>query len=125
MIIVDTSIWIEFLKKKSPTFEIVEQLLVERSVLAVELVFAELLQGAKNERERQILLAYWNNLPKISSEDVLIRAGLTAGKMNFISKGIGLIDAVLIQIVKENAYQIWSLDKKLVSVLDEHERFVA
>jgi predicted nucleic acid-binding protein len=51
MIILDTSIWIEFLKNNSDYYSKVKDLLENRKVLAIECVFGELLQGAKSKRE--------------------------------------------------------------------------
>lgn len=68
MILVDTSVWIDFLKKKSPHCDFLLHLLEHREVLCLELVFAELLQGAKNNRERKTLMAYWENSPKLNQD---------------------------------------------------------
>ncbi|MFZ0389343.1 MAG: PIN domain-containing protein [Calditrichia bacterium] len=124
MIILDTSVWIEFFKRNNPYFEHVEMLLNKNSVLTFELVFAELLQGAKNERERKILEGYWNNLPKVSVEEIIFRAGMEAGRRKYFSKGIGLIDSAIIQLAKETASTVWSLDKKLDTVLEKDQIYM-
>jgi predicted nucleic acid-binding protein len=54
MIILDTSVWIEFLKKHEPYFTTISPLLEQKEILAVECVFGELLQGVKNEEEQNI-----------------------------------------------------------------------
>ena len=123
MIILDTSVWIEFFKKNEPYFKAVQSLLNENKVLTSEVIFSELLQGARSENERTILLDYWNNLPKFSTDGILIRAGLAASTHKWPSKGIGLIDSTIIQLAKETSSQIWSLDKKLNSVLKKEEIF--
>jgi predicted nucleic acid-binding protein len=48
MIILDTSIWIEHLKKNLHFFTKISKLLESREILAVECVFGELLQGIKS-----------------------------------------------------------------------------
>ena len=63
MIILDTSIWIEFFRKKSDIFPTVEKLLETEEVYALECIFGELLQGAKNDRERDLIISYWKYLP--------------------------------------------------------------
>ncbi|MDR3170620.1 MAG: hypothetical protein LBU17_03210 [Treponema sp.] len=60
MIILDTSVWIEFLKKHEPYFSIISSLLAQREILAVECVFGELLQGIKTDEEQNIILQYSN-----------------------------------------------------------------
>jgi len=52
MIIPDTSVWIEFLKGNEPYFSQLKELLERNEVMGVECIFGELLQGAKNSRER-------------------------------------------------------------------------
>ena len=51
MIILDTSVWIEFLKNNPEYFSKIEYLLENQQVLAVECIFGELLQGEKNKSE--------------------------------------------------------------------------
>ena len=51
MIIVDTSIWIEFFKGNTKVFEELKELLEKGNVLGVEWIFGELLQGARDKRE--------------------------------------------------------------------------
>ena len=49
MIVVDTSIWIDFLKANEPIFTRMQVLLENGQVIANEYVFAELMQGAKEK----------------------------------------------------------------------------
>lgn len=123
MIIVDTSIWIDFFKAKDPYFKKLKNLLDTNQVLAVECVFAELLQGARNEKERSIIKDYWINLPKHQETDLLIDAGILSSDKKWTSKGIGLIDSVIIITARKTNSRIWSLDKKLNSVLNDDEKY--
>jgi len=123
MILVDTSIWVEFLKGHQPYLDQMQQLLDERQILAVEPVFGELLQGAKDDRERRILLEFWENLPKNQMEEAWVKAGELSSRNKWIDHGIGLIDAVLIISARESKAKVWTLDKKLKSVLHKNENF--
>ena len=76
MIILDTSVWIEFLKNNPEYFSKVKYLLENQQVLAIECIFGELLQGAKNKREIEIISLYCENLPKIKIENGWIQAGI-------------------------------------------------
>jgi hypothetical protein len=71
MILVDTSVWVEFLKAKQPWLGERTRLLEEQEVLAADPVFGELLQGASNERELGIIPGYWRHLPKGTSKEML------------------------------------------------------
>jgi predicted nucleic acid-binding protein len=123
MILVDTSVWVEFLKGHQPYLDQMQQLLDERQILAVEPVFGELLQGAKDDRERRILLEFWENLPKNQMEEAWVKAGEISSRSKWIDHGIGLVDAVLIISARESKAKVWTLDKKLKSVLHKNENF--
>ena len=123
MIIVDTSIWIEFFQANEPYYTKLKDLLDTNQVLAVECIFAELLQGARTERERNVIRNYWINLPKHVEPNLLIDAGVLSSEKKWISKGIGLIDSVIIVIAKKTTSRIWTLDKKLNNLLIENEKY--
>ena len=119
MILADTSIWIEFLRRRSPVFEHMLFLLEHGEITTVEAIFGELLQGAKGARERRILLAYWDSLDPIPMEGLWIKAGLESGEKKWPSKGLGLIDASILSAVEEVGCTLWTLDKKLLSEADK------
>lgn len=123
MILVDTTIWVEFLKGHQPYLDQMKQLLEDRQVLAVEPVFGELLQGAKDDRERRIILGFWENLPKNQTQDAWVKAGELSSRNKWSDRGIGLIDVVLIISARDSNAKVWSLDKKLKSVLHKNENF--
>ena len=123
MIILDTSVWIEFLKSSSEYFQITAKLLEDQKVLAVECIFAELLQGAKNKRERDIIKNYWENLPKAAQDGLWIEAGIFSSENKILSKVLGIIKLVIFLAGRKNKAQIWSLDKKLNSLLSEKEAY--
>lgn len=121
MILVDTSIWIEYFKANSTIFQVMERELEHQNILAAECVFAELLQGAKNKREIKIIEQFWLNLPKQEETGLWIEAGLFSSQNKLFSKGIGLIDAFLITYARKNRAKLWTLDKKIKSVLKSSE----
>ncbi len=123
MIIIDTSIWVEFFRGKSIFLDKVTALLEENQVYAIECVFAELMQGALNNRERHIINEYWQNLPKPKISNMFLKAGIESGKNRWLSKGIGLIDSVIILSARETLSRIWTLDKKLNNVLKREKMF--
>ncbi len=119
MIIVDTSVWIEFFRKNEPIHSGLEDKLNRSEVIGIECVFGELLQGCVRENEIETIKVYWKNLPKIDESDVWIEAGEYSGRNNLISKGIGLIDSVIFLLAIRAKSQIWTLDKKLLKLLDK------
>jgi len=123
MILVDTSIWIEFLKRNEEVFTIMQQKLERGEILAAECIIGELLQGAKDEHEQMIITSYWECLPKINESGIWIEAGTYSGRNKLISKGIGLIDVVILMIARRTNSKIWTLDKKLLNLLKKSEMF--
>ena len=121
MILVDTSVWIEFFKKKEPYFTELRELIEASEVLVHEVIFGELLQGARNSTEENTILSYWENLNQITFNGTFIDAGKLSSSEKFFSKGIGLIDSVLISLVRRKKYKIWTLDKKITKILKKSE----
>ncbi|MBV6645666.1 MAG: PIN domain-containing protein [Cyclobacteriaceae bacterium] len=117
MIIADTSVWIEFLRGDEEG-EILPLYLKRREIIAISAVFGELLQGAKNRRERQIINEFWENLPRVDETDLFIEAGALSGRYKLISQGVGLIDCYLLAAGRKFQLDIWTLDKKLLRAID-------
>ncbi|WP_061209325.1 PIN domain-containing protein [Leptospira borgpetersenii] len=121
MILVDTSVWIEFFRGNEPYFSELKELIESSEVLVHEVVFGELLQGCKNKNEVSFILEYWKNLNTLTSDGNFLSAGKLSFESKHIDKGIGLIDSVLINEVKSNKLRFWTLDKKILNVLDKKE----
>jgi predicted nucleic acid-binding protein len=120
MIIIDTSIWIEFFRGNKLYFSDVKKLLENQKILAIDVIFAELLQGVKSNKEIEIIIKYWENLPKIIQAEMVIEAGIYSAKNKLTDKGIGLIDSIIIIAALKTKSKIWTLDKKLLKVLDNN-----
>ena len=123
MIIIDTTIWVEFFRGNQPYFDQVSTLLDTNEILALSPIFGELLQGAINNKERLVILDFWNNLPQISEHEMFIRAGMESGRSKWIDKGVGLIDSMIIIAARETVSFIWSLDTKLLRLLKNEEKY--
>ncbi|MBN1576821.1 MAG: PIN domain-containing protein [Chitinispirillaceae bacterium] len=123
MVILDTSLWIEFFKKNTPYFERVDELLDRNEVIGLSFIFGELLQGSKNQRERQIISDFWDALPKIDETGIFIKAGYESGRHKWLDKGIGIIDsAIVLASIESNSF-VWTLDQKLSRILSNEQRF--
>ena len=101
-----------------------EMLLINRSVLGVSAVFGELLRGVKSKREYQELIRMWDALPKMNETDFFIEAGIKSWRHQMRSKGVGLIDVYIICSAEKTRSDIWTLDKKMRSVIPQHLLFV-
>jgi predicted nucleic acid-binding protein len=120
MIFIDTSVWIEFFKQNPDYVPEVTTLLESKKVVVIELIYAELLYGASNQKEKDVLVAYWKTLPKIKlAGDFLIESAEIANAGNYHNLGVGLIDAVIARVTIQNQFKLWTLDKKLINYLEK------
>jgi predicted nucleic acid-binding protein len=119
MILVDTSVWIEFFRGKEPYFTKLKELIESIDVLAHEVVFGELLQGCKNKAELNFILDYWESLTNIVSNGSFIQAGKLSFEDKHLGKGIGIIDSILINEAKQKNLKIWTLDKQILKILED------
>jgi predicted nucleic acid-binding protein len=123
MIILDTTVWIEYLRNNQEYYPTISMLLEKNEILAVECVFGELLQGIKNKYEEEVIINYWNYLPKKEYKDIIIEAGNYSSKNKLLDKGVGLIDAIiLLHGIKSNS-KIWTIDKKFQRIIPKELRY--
>lgn len=122
-IIVDTSVWIEYFKGNEKYFDFIQKLLEKNEIITIELIFAELLQGARNKKETEMLKSYYGLIPKAEIENLCILAGEFSRQEKLISKGIGLIDACIITATIFSDSRLWTLDKKIQNFLDNRYLF--
>lgn len=119
MILVDTSVWISFLRKDDiDTQHILKRYLRKDDVFTVSAVFGELLQGVKSKREHRIVEAIWQSLPKVDEQELFIKAGHLSNQHKLYARGVGLIDCYLLAACLENELALWTLDKKLLSAFE-------
>ncbi|MCB0280463.1 MAG: PIN domain-containing protein [Calditrichaeota bacterium] len=119
MIIPDTSIWIEFFKANPLVHSALSNFMEKRIIIAVECIFAELLQGVKHKKERTLIEKYWRYLPKYESRHLMIEAGFYSSENKLISQGVGLIDSIIIVSAIKSGASIWTLDKKLKNCIPD------
>jgi len=114
MILVDTSVWISFLRQEDQdTTDILRSYLKKDEVHAVSAVFGELYQGVKNRREREIIDQIYESLPQINEDRLFIEAGLLSNEYKLYAKGVGLIDCYILAGCIKNELALWTKDKKL------------
>ena len=115
MILADTSIWIEFLRQSNADInEAMTSYLEDGEIITVSAIFGELLQGVKNENEREVILDFWDSTPNILEENLFIEAGKFSSRHKLFNKGIGLIDCLILVAAINNGHELWTLDKKLL-----------
>jgi len=124
MVVPDTSIWIEFLKQNLKITTRFVPLLEARDIAVIEPVFSELLYGIRKAKDKELVLSYWNILPKLEFESgSMLLAAQFANKNNYHNLGIGLMDALILRPIITKGYKIWTLDKRILKILDKSTRF--
>ncbi|MCD4709943.1 MAG: PIN domain-containing protein [Bacteroidales bacterium] len=124
MILLDTSVWIEFFQQNEPIASQVSTLLSEQKVITVEPVFSELMFGARNAQEKSVIRTYWQILPRAEfGEESLFETSSSAMQYDYQDKGIGLIDAVIIGSTQRGGHLLWTLDEKIISIMDGTQLF--
>jgi len=124
MIILDTSVWIEYLKGNQNFYPNISKWLESREVLAIECIFGELLQGVKNNREKTIITNFWKYLPKENYEDIIIEAGIYSMENKLLDYGVGLIDTIILMHGIKSKSKVWTLDKKFLRIIPEEIKYV-
>jgi len=111
-VLVDTSVWIEFFRKKEPYHRVVSELMDNDSICCLGIVVAELLQGAKSEKELNTIkdfLHVFDFLPEA------VESWEKAGELSFLLHGkgraAGLSDCYIAVAVQAADVRLFTLDK--------------
>ena len=124
MIILDTSVWIEYFRQNEPIADQVSILLAKQQVAAVEPVFAELMFGVRNAQESSVIRTFWQILPRADlGDESIFKTADYAFQFDYQSKGIGLIDALIIRTAQIGSHKLWTLDERIISILDNVQLF--
>src|SRR5512136_2382335 len=93
-ILIDTSVWIEYFRNKSSTLSNkVDEILSRKEVYVPKIVIAELIQGAKSEREVSIIRDFLEAFSIIDqTEDTWFKAGDLSFNLKKKGKMVNLTD---------------------------------
>ena len=107
MFLVDTSVWIDFLREGNV---LLNDLLQDGEVVTHPLICGELSVGNLNKRKQFLyLLSDLPSVPECSHEEVLFMIE----KHKLYGKGIGYTDVHLLCSAIIHDVQLWTLDKRL------------
>ena len=107
MVLVDTSVWIDFLRVSNDDLA---QLLERGHVVTHPIIFGELSCG--NISQRGKLLSYLKNLPYASEASHAETTSFIDSHKTF-GKGVGYMDLMILCSAILSAIPLWTLDKKL------------
>jgi tRNA(fMet)-specific endonuclease VapC len=116
-IIVDTSVWIEYLKNKPTLAEILDRQLLAGDIFTVGPVIAELLQGAKTEKDYRMLKNSIDGLPFIeTSFENWALAGDISYKLRQKGITIPITDCVIAAVAIYNNASVMTYDRHFANI---------
>ena len=112
-VLVDTSIWVDYLRGVTPIVaEKVDRLLSDAEVCVPKIVLAELLQGAKSDREVAAVEDFLEAFTIIDQgPDTWLKAGKLSRRLRSRGQTIHLIDCYIAVIADENGCAVLTLDE--------------
>ena len=112
-VLIDTSVWIKYFRNKPAGMsKKVDEILSKQEVYVPKIVIAELIQGAKSEREISVIEDFVEAFNIIDQkEDSWIKTGRLSFALKRKGKTINLTDCYIAVIANEYECQIFSLDE--------------
>lgn len=110
---VDTSVWIGYFKNRSAVLSgIVDEILEKDEVYVPKIVVAELIQGAKSEKEISVIEDFLDAFNIVDQEeDTWFKAGRISFTLKKRGKTVSLIDCYIAVLAQQHRCQIFSLDE--------------
>lgn len=111
MVVVDSDVWVHYLHSPdSLAGSALQALLDANQVVMVGVVLAEVLQGARTEREYSILLPRLDAVPyEETTKESWAAAGQIGAQLRVSGNTIPLSDATIAAVAMEGGYELFSL----------------
>jgi hypothetical protein len=112
-VLVDTSIWIAYFKDVDPVLtERIDGVLTDSDIYVPRVVIAELIQGAKTEKEISVIEDFVEAFYVIDqTEHAWFRAGRLSFSMKRKGVTVNIVDCYIAVIANENSCKIMTLDE--------------
>ena len=112
MIIADSSVWIDYLRRReSPVRAAMDALLSRDQVVMVGVVLAEVLQGVRSAREHNALMDAMRALPyEESTRETRRECGETLRNLRARGVTASLTDALIAALAAERGHEVYTLD---------------
>ena len=117
-ILIDTSIWIDYFKGNDAQVQSkVDEVLTHCHTHVPKVVLAELIQGAKSEKEITVIEDFIDAFHIIDQkEDTWLKAGRLSFSMKKKGITVNIIDCYIAVMANENGCIIFSLDEHFNSI---------
>lgn len=111
-IIVDTCVWIDFFRNpESSVSARLRQLLIERRVVMVGMVLAEILQGIRSPKEAKTVKDALGRLPYLEiTKEMWEKAGELSASLRKAGKTIPLSDLVIAAASRSSGHEVFTVD---------------
>ncbi|MBI2355339.1 MAG: PIN domain-containing protein [Deltaproteobacteria bacterium] len=110
-VLLDTSVWIEFFRQREPYFGMVTRLIDDDHVVCCGIILAELMQGARSDKELDVLddfLHVFAFMPE--TPELWAAAGKLSGKLRRKGVTVGLSDCFIATAAASAKVQVATLD---------------
>jgi predicted nucleic acid-binding protein len=112
-VLVDTSVWITFFRKKDPGLtDRIATLLKSGRAVYTGIIALELINGAKGQHELQTLYDAFDTMPNIAiNETTYLRAGKLGYDLARKGHTVSTVDLLIAQTVIENSLSLMTYDE--------------
>ncbi len=110
-VLVDSSVWIEFFRRNEPYHDIVSRLMDDEQIVCCGVILAELIQGAKSDKELAVLenfLQVFTFIPE--TPELWAAAGKISHKLRRKGGTIGLADCFIAVAAASVKVRVATLD---------------
>jgi len=112
-VLVDTSVWVDYLRGDSPLIaEKLDGLIAAAEICVPKIVLAELLQGAKTDRDAAAVEELTEAFTIVDQgPETWVKAGQLSRRLRGRGKTIHLVDCYIAVVAEENACAVFTLDE--------------
>lgn len=120
-ILIDTSVWIEYFRNKESRLSIlVDEILTDHDVYVPKIVLAELIQGARSEKEIAAIESFADAFYVVDGrEDTWLKAGKLSYALKKKGKNIHIVDCFIAVVAQEYECGVLTLDKHFGEIQEE------
>jgi len=115
--LIDTSVWIDFFRKKEPCYDLISQLLDEQTICTTGLIMAELIQGAKTHKEVDIIKDFVPTFEYLQdTPHIWLNAAEAAHKLRQTGTTASLSDCLIAALALHYDAELLSLDSHFTTI---------
>ena len=121
-VLIDTSVWIDYLQgsAREGLRQLVDDLLDGKEILAPKLVIAELIHGARTEKDIEIIREFLEAFTIVGeNEGTWLNAGRLSFDLKKKGKTINLADCYISVIAQEHRAAVLTLDRHFKDIQKE------